>query len=254
MFGSSGGAVAGLAFAVRPRELRTLIAHEPPVPDLLPDAPHIRAVVDAVEDAYRQFGAGAAWPEVRVLRHSQRTGDRRRYASAGHRGRPRARVTLRTQTMTIGTGAAGTIGEAAGRRRTVLPAHAEAVHPLRPRRRRHSGRARQGGVVALGAASRGEMPLARPLLWPDRLGTSPTIFPGEPWWVHGRPGRLRRCDPPGAGQTARGNCARAPIGRDIGACQLTGEGGTVSQSLSGGESVLLGEGAEGVRQAVAGRE
>ncbi len=62
IFASSGGAVAGLAFAVRhPHHVRTLIAHEPPVTELLPDAVQVRAVVDDIEDAYRQHGSGAAW-------------------------------------------------------------------------------------------------------------------------------------------------------------------------------------------------
>ncbi|TFV86567.1 alpha/beta hydrolase [Blastococcus sp. CT_GayMR16] len=62
VFGSSGGAVAGLALVVRhPEKVGTLIAHEPPVAELLPDAAHIRAAVDQVEDAYRAHGAGAGW-------------------------------------------------------------------------------------------------------------------------------------------------------------------------------------------------
>lgn len=62
VFGNSGGAVAGLAFAARhPDKVATLIAHEPPVAELLPDATAIRAAVDKVEDAYRAAGSGAAW-------------------------------------------------------------------------------------------------------------------------------------------------------------------------------------------------
>ena len=62
MMGTSGGAVAGLAFASRhPDKITTLIAHEPPVADLLPDAGPVRAAVDAIEDAYRSAGSGAAW-------------------------------------------------------------------------------------------------------------------------------------------------------------------------------------------------
>jgi pimeloyl-ACP methyl ester carboxylesterase len=62
VFGSSGGAVAALAFAARHADKAgTVIAHEPPVAELLPDAPYIRAVVDDVENAYRTDGTGAAW-------------------------------------------------------------------------------------------------------------------------------------------------------------------------------------------------
>jgi pimeloyl-ACP methyl ester carboxylesterase len=62
VFGSSGGAVAGLALAARhPDKLGTLIAHEPPVTELLPDAPYVRKAVDEIEDVYRAHGSGAAW-------------------------------------------------------------------------------------------------------------------------------------------------------------------------------------------------
>jgi pimeloyl-ACP methyl ester carboxylesterase len=62
VFGSSGGAVAGLAFAARhPDKLGTLVAHEPPVTELLPDAAQVRAVVEDMVDTYRASGPGAAW-------------------------------------------------------------------------------------------------------------------------------------------------------------------------------------------------
>jgi pimeloyl-ACP methyl ester carboxylesterase len=62
VFGNSAGAVAGLALATQhPDKVRTLIAHEPPLPELLPDAPHVRAAVDDIEDAFHAGGAGAAF-------------------------------------------------------------------------------------------------------------------------------------------------------------------------------------------------
>jgi pimeloyl-ACP methyl ester carboxylesterase len=62
VFGSSGGAVAGLALVVKhPDKVGTLIAHEPPLGELVPDAAPARKAVDAVEEAYRAGGSGAAW-------------------------------------------------------------------------------------------------------------------------------------------------------------------------------------------------
>jgi pimeloyl-ACP methyl ester carboxylesterase len=62
VFGTSGGAVAALALAVRhPAAVRAVLAHEPPIGELLPDAEHIRAAVDAVEAAYRAHGSPGAW-------------------------------------------------------------------------------------------------------------------------------------------------------------------------------------------------
>jgi pimeloyl-ACP methyl ester carboxylesterase len=62
VFATSGGAIAALAFAARhPAKAGTVIAHEPPVTELLPDAAHVRTAVDEIEDAYRAAGSGAAW-------------------------------------------------------------------------------------------------------------------------------------------------------------------------------------------------
>ena len=72
MFATSGGAISGLAFAAsHPDKVRTLIAHEPPLTDLLPDGPHVRAVVDDIEEAYRSAGSGAAWGKfVSLVMHT----------------------------------------------------------------------------------------------------------------------------------------------------------------------------------------
>jgi pimeloyl-ACP methyl ester carboxylesterase len=71
VFASSGGAVTGLALAVRhPERVRVLVAHEPPVTELLPDAEHVRAVVDDIQDAYRDGGNGPAWAKfVSLVMH-----------------------------------------------------------------------------------------------------------------------------------------------------------------------------------------
>lgn len=41
--------------------MRILIAHEPPLTELLPDAPYVPAAIDDIEGAYRDGGSGAAW-------------------------------------------------------------------------------------------------------------------------------------------------------------------------------------------------
>jgi pimeloyl-ACP methyl ester carboxylesterase len=62
VFGSSGGAVTGLALVARyPGHVQTLVAHEPPVALLLPDAEKARADVHDIYDTYRNSGTGAAW-------------------------------------------------------------------------------------------------------------------------------------------------------------------------------------------------
>jgi clorobiocin biosynthesis protein CloN7 len=62
VFGSSGGAVTGLALVARhPGHVQTLVAHEPPLALLLPDAKEARATLQEVHDTYRDDGMGAAW-------------------------------------------------------------------------------------------------------------------------------------------------------------------------------------------------
>lgn len=60
MFGSSGGAVTALALvAAHPDDVTTLVAHEPPVISVLPDAGAAERARDAVTDAYNAKGMGA---------------------------------------------------------------------------------------------------------------------------------------------------------------------------------------------------
>jgi clorobiocin/coumermycin A biosynthesis protein CloN7/CouN7 len=62
MFGSSGGAVTGLGLVARyPRHVQTLVAHEPPLALLLPEAEEARAGIDNIYDTYRESGDRAAW-------------------------------------------------------------------------------------------------------------------------------------------------------------------------------------------------
>jgi pimeloyl-ACP methyl ester carboxylesterase len=63
MFASSGGAVNALALvASHPEDVRVLIAHEPPLAAMLPDAENCKAAVRAIRDSYQKggFGAGMA--------------------------------------------------------------------------------------------------------------------------------------------------------------------------------------------------
>ena len=60
LLGSSGGAITGLALvAAHPHDVRTFVAHEPPLVTLVPDAEHVRAADDRVVEVYRERGWGA---------------------------------------------------------------------------------------------------------------------------------------------------------------------------------------------------
>ena len=63
LFATSGGAVNALALvAAHPEDVRTLVAHEPPLASILPDAEHAKAAARAIADTYQRngFGAGMA--------------------------------------------------------------------------------------------------------------------------------------------------------------------------------------------------
>jgi len=60
VFGSSGGAVNGLAWVARhPGDVHTLVAHEPPILGVLPDAERAFAAERAVQERYHADGWGA---------------------------------------------------------------------------------------------------------------------------------------------------------------------------------------------------
>ena len=60
MFASSGGAVTALALvAAHPNDVTTLVAHEPPIIPVLPDAEAAERARAGVRDAYQASGSGA---------------------------------------------------------------------------------------------------------------------------------------------------------------------------------------------------
>jgi pimeloyl-ACP methyl ester carboxylesterase len=61
VFGSSAGAVTGLELVARhPEQVRCLVAHEPPLTQLLPDAAQHRAGAAELQALHREKGVGAA--------------------------------------------------------------------------------------------------------------------------------------------------------------------------------------------------
>ena len=60
LFASSGGAVNALALVSRhPEDVRTLVAHEPPLASVVPDRKHALAAARAVHETYQRSGWGA---------------------------------------------------------------------------------------------------------------------------------------------------------------------------------------------------
>ncbi len=71
LFASSGGAVNALALVARyPGDVRTLVAHEPPLPAVLPDRDAAVAASTAVHETYMQRGWGAGMAHfIAVVSH-----------------------------------------------------------------------------------------------------------------------------------------------------------------------------------------
>ena len=68
VFGSSGGAVAGLAWvALFPDDVATLVAHEPPSTWLLPDGEEVARAFGAVREAYQAGGQGRGMAQFIAL-------------------------------------------------------------------------------------------------------------------------------------------------------------------------------------------
>jgi pimeloyl-ACP methyl ester carboxylesterase len=68
VFGSSGGAVAGLTWVARfPEDIATLVAHEPPSTWLLPDADAADRAFRAVRDVYQAGGQGRGMAQFIAL-------------------------------------------------------------------------------------------------------------------------------------------------------------------------------------------
>lgn len=170
---SSGGAVAGLALATRhPERVRTLVAHEPPVAELLPDAAHVRAAVDGIGEAYRSSGSGAAWGAFVSL--------------VVHQGPvPATGVPPAAWPPPGEDGAdAGTQEEAVPSRQQQADDEMFFLRMLEPftRYRPDVDALRRGSprvVVAVGESSPEEVARRSAVALAERLGTPPAVLPGD---------------------------------------------------------------------------
>jgi pimeloyl-ACP methyl ester carboxylesterase len=153
VFGSSGGAITGLALVARhPGHVDTLVAHEPPVALLLPEAEEARAGIRDVYDTYRDSGIGAAWARFAAF-----TGLTMPVPGDGA-GPPAPSAEVATSERFFGHG--------------VLPI--ALYQPDLAALRAAPGRV----VVAGGTASKGEFPQRTAAALAERLGTPLVDFPG----------------------------------------------------------------------------
>ena len=67
LFASSGGAVNALALVAKhPEDVRTLVAHEPPLASILPDRKGALAITEAIDETYQRSGFGPAMAQFIV--------------------------------------------------------------------------------------------------------------------------------------------------------------------------------------------
>ena len=163
LFASSGGAVNALALVARhPEQVRTLVAHEPPLASLLPDREAALAACRAIHETYQRRGWGAGMAHfIAVVSHrgpmtlevaSQPPPDPAMF------GMPSEDDGSRTDPM-LGSG-------------VITTTHYEAdFDALRAASTRI--------VLAAGAESEGEMANRGAFAVAERLGTEVVIFPSD---------------------------------------------------------------------------
>jgi pimeloyl-ACP methyl ester carboxylesterase len=163
LFASSGGAVNAIALVTRhPQDLKTLVAHEPPVPTLLPDREAALAASRAVNETYRQHGWGAGMAHfIAVVSHrgefpaefaQQPAPDPAMF------GLPAEDDGSRTDPL-LGLALVGSIG------------YEPDIEALRAASSRI--------VMAAGIESEGEMANRGAFALAERLGTKPVVFPSN---------------------------------------------------------------------------
>ena len=162
VFASSGGAVNALVLVARhPEQVRTLVAHEPPAVQLLPDREPALAACRHVAETYRRAGHGAGMAEfIRLVMHSGPTDGFTEQPSAD-------------------PAAFGLPAEDDGSRDDVLlgqnlltsTSYEHDVDALR--------RVPTRVVAAVGVGSAGQLAHRGGLALADRLGTTAVEFPGD---------------------------------------------------------------------------
>jgi pimeloyl-ACP methyl ester carboxylesterase len=157
VFGSSGGAVTGLALVARhPGRVRTLVAHEPPLLELLPDAAEQRATADDIVETFHREGVGAAWMKFMANAGFDVGGEDA--APEPPPGEPSERE-LANSAHFFGHELRGTV-------RHVPDIAALTAPPTRV-------------VVGIGAASAGLITASTSRALAERLETAPVEFPGD---------------------------------------------------------------------------
>ena len=186
IFGSSGGAVNGLALVAKhPEQVRTLVAHEPPNAQVLPDREAALAASRDVHDTYLREGMGAGMAKfIAIVSHKGPV-------PADYADRPAPDPAM----FGLPTEDDGSRNDPLVGQNIISITHYEFdFDALRAASTRI--------VIAAGAESEGELACRAALAIADRLGTKPVIFPsGHAGFLGGEYGQTG--DPDGFAATLR---------------------------------------------------
>jgi pimeloyl-ACP methyl ester carboxylesterase len=155
VFGSSGGAVTGLALVARyPGHVQALVAHEPPLALFLPEAKEAGAELHEIYNTYRGSGSGVAWQ-----RFASFTGINMRPQDARAAAQPPSPEAVATSARFFGHG--------------LLPIalYQPDIVALQAAPARVA--------VARGTTSKGQFPWRTAVALAERLGTPLVDFPGD---------------------------------------------------------------------------
>jgi uncharacterized protein YndB with AHSA1/START domain/pimeloyl-ACP methyl ester carboxylesterase len=163
LFATSGGAINALALVSKhPEDVRTLVAHEPPLAAVLPDREHAMAVTVAVHETYQRSGWGAG------MAHFIAVSSHRGPFTAEIAGRPAPDpATFGMPATDDGSRADPLLGPS-----IVAGTHYE---PDFDALRSASTRI----VMAAGEESEGQMASRGAFAVAERLGDKPVLFPGD---------------------------------------------------------------------------
>ena len=176
VLGCSGGALTGLDLVARhPEHVDTLVAHEPPAMNLLPDSAGWRAAFQDVDDTWRRDGVGPGMQQF-ITTAVRTGGPKPAEDDAGPPSQEQAPQMPDMSQMTpeMLDGMARMQANSEFFLAHLLPTtihHVPDVAALR--------RVASRIVVGIGEASQGQMPHLAALALAERLGTKPMGFPGD---------------------------------------------------------------------------
>ncbi|MFI7543368.1 alpha/beta fold hydrolase [Actinoplanes sp. NPDC049599] len=168
--GSSGGAVSVLALAqLRPDLVHTVIAHEPPLEDLLPDRDQLAAATEDMIATYLAGDVAGAWRQF-----------------------------LKIANIELPPGAVEQIFLADRSPQAVADEHFQFAHMLRHTARWRPDLDRLRSVptrivVGIGAESAGQLCDRAARALADALGVAPTMFPGDHVGFVAQPAAFEQC-------------------------------------------------------------